>query len=393
MRKLLPVTLLFAACDQALVLASRPQGVDWTSPGTQIPASPQIADYVVAALEDRQGNLWFGTNGQGVACYQPATGSGQPGKLIYFSTREGLIDDVVTDIVEDQAGRLWFGTHRGASLYDPQGAPLAAGPVFLGFGPTAGLTGSGCKLLVDRQGTLWAGTGDGAFRFDGERFRPFELPTPPIETPTYKVTLGKVWDLMEDSHGCIWFARDGLGACRYDPRVALAPGTQAFTHFTQNDGLCSNNVASLAEDRLGHIWFGSITSDHPRYIPEGGLSRYDPQAQRQPATPLCLRFPELKGLSGNDVYNIYLDRTGQIWIGAVGVGAYRYAPNTGPGSSAASFGLFDQADRPDLIPTLAVQAMLHDRQGTLWFGFSGGLFRFEDGRFLNVTQSGPWESR
>lgn len=323
-----------------------------TAPLPALSDTAQIAEYIVAAFEDSNGNLWFGTNGQGVARWD--------GKALrYFSIAEGLVGDVVTGIAEDRDGNLWFGTHSGTSRYD--------GRTFTNFGSAEGLQGSGCKVLVDRNGTVWAGTSDGVFRFADERFLAFPLPVPVIETPSYKMTPGKVWDLFEDSKGNIWIARDGYGACRYD-------GTN-FTHFTKNDGLCSNNVASIVEDAKGNLWFGSITSDFPP-INEGGVARYDGKS--------CTRFPEVEGLTANDVYNIYADRLGNIWIGAIRVGAYRYSGN--------SFTLFDKTDRPDLTKYFAIQAFVEDRHGTLWFGFSGGLFRFDGNSFLNVMQGGPWTS-
>jgi ligand-binding sensor domain-containing protein len=94
------------------------------------------------------------------------------------------------------------------------------------------------------------------------------------------------------------------------------------------------------------------------------------------------RFPEVVGLTANDVYNIFTDRAGNVWIGAIGVGAYRV--------DGASFTLFDQTDRPDLTKTYGIQSFVEDRRGTLWFGFSGGLFRFNGNGFTNVTRGGPW---
>lgn len=313
----------------------------------------------MAAFEDSKGNLWFGTNGQGVARYDGRS-------LRYFSIGEGLIGDVVTGIAEDRDGNIWFGTHTGASRFD--------GATFTGLGPAEGLVGDGCKVLVDHKGNVWAGTSTGVFRLEGSRFNAFELPTPLVDTPSYKMVPGKVWDLFEDSKGNIWFARDGYGACKYDPSAALGTSGTAFTHFTKKDGLCSNNVASIVEDARGNIWFGSITSDFPKYIEEGGVSRYDGRSFN--------RFPEVKGLSANDIYNIYADRSGNIWIGAIRVGAYRFDGTT--------FTLFDQTDRPDLTTYFAIQAFVEDRNGTLWFGFSGGLFRFNGISFVNVTQGGPW---
>ncbi|MBK9147327.1 MAG: hypothetical protein IPM12_05825 [Flavobacteriales bacterium] len=313
----------------------------------------QVAEYIVAAHEDSKGNLWFGTNGQGLARWDGSA-------LRYYSIAEGLIGDVVTGIAEDRNGDLWFGTHSGASRYD--------GSTFTGFGSAEGLHGQGCKVLVDRNGTVWAGTSDGVFRFSGERFTAFEVPIPAIEEPSYKMNPGKIWDLFEDIKGNIWFARDGYGACKYDGST--------FTHFTKKDGLCSNNVASIAEDRHGHIWFGSITSDHPNYIEESGVSRYDGKTFTQ--------FPDMDGLTDNDIYNLYADRAGNIWIGAVRKGAYRFDGKT--------FTLFDRTDRPDLTKYFAIQAFVEDRHRTLWFGFSGGLFRFNGSSFVNVTRGGPWKS-
>ena len=198
----------------------------------------------------------------------------------------------------------------------------------------------------------------------------FDLPEPMIDTPSYKMNPGKVWDLFEDSKGNIWFGRDGYGACKYDPSAARRTGGTTFTHFTKKDGLCSNNVASIAEDLNGNIWFGSITSDFPAYIEEGGVSRYDGQR--------FTRFPDVKGLTANDIYNLYADRAGNIWIGAVRVGAYRY--------DGKNFTLFDKTDRPDLTKYFAIQAFVEDRNGTLWFGFSGGLFRFNGTIFEHISR-------
>ncbi len=320
----------------------------------------QISDYIVAAFEDSQGNLWFGTVGDGVVRYSadPAVAPGE--RLRYFTTEDGLADMVSCSIVEDQQGHIWIGSHDGATRFD--------GKTFTAFKTPEGLHGAGCVLLVDHNGTLWAGTNDGAFRFDGTRFQPFPIPTPAIKEPSHKWVAGKVWSISEDSQGNIWFGRDGFGASRYDGR--------SFTHFTKEDGLCSNNVASIVEDAAGNLWFGSITSDFPP-IKEGGVARYDGKTFAQ--------FPDVKGLSAGDVYYVCVDRAGSIWVAAVGVGAYRF--------DGAGFTLFDKTDRPDRAQNFAIQAFAEDRQGTKWFGLSGGLFRFDGSAFVNVTRGGPWEAR
>lgn len=383
---LLSSAMLMTSCN-GQVTTSAEAGAN-EQPGKTQPSGTDttpVAEYIVAAHEDSKGNLWFGTNGQGVARWDGS-------ELRYYSIAEGLIGDVVTGIAEDRNGDLWFGTHSGASRYNPSAALGASGSAFTGFGSAEGLHGQGCKLLVDRNGTVWAGTSDGVFRLVGERFIAFEVPIPAIEAPSYKMTPGKIWDLFEDSKGNIWFARDGYGACKYDPSAAPRTGCSLFTHFTKKDGLCSNNVASIAEDKHGNIWFGSITSDHPNYIEEGGVSRYDPSASLRTGGKAFTQFPDVDGLTANDIYNLYADRAGNIWIGAVRKGAYLFDASTALSTGSTTFTLFDKTDRPDLTKYFAIQAFVEDSHGTLWFGFSGGLFRFNGSSFVNVTRGGPWKS-
>ncbi len=335
----------------------------------------QISAYIVAAFEDSKGNLWFGTVGDGVIRYAPTPMVVQGERLTYFTTEHGLADMVACSIVEDTQGNIWIGSHDGATRYD--------GTTFTAFKTLEGLHGAGCVLLVDRNGTLWAGTNDGAFRFDGKRFQPFNIPTPAIKEPSHKWVAGKVWALMEDSKGNIWFGRDGYGATKYDPSAPLIEGGERFTHFTKMDGLCSNNVTRIVEDAQGNLWFGSITSDFPP-IKEGGVARYDGRT--------FTRFADVKGLTDSDVYMVFAERSGKVWVCSVGVGAYRYDPSTSLSNGGNSFTLFDRTERPHLIQNFGVQAVLEDSRGTLWFGFSGGLFRFNGTEFANVTRGGPWGS-
>ncbi|MCC6460350.1 MAG: hypothetical protein IT260_07750 [Saprospiraceae bacterium] len=312
----------------------------------------QIDEYVVEVFEDSKGHLWFGTIAKGAARYDGKT-------LRYFSTQDGLCDNTIVSIAEDKAGNLWFGTHAGVSKFD--------GKTFSNFTEEKGIHGPGGTMLVDRQGNVWVGTNHGAFRYNGDSFVEFKIPVPVIENPSYKWVPGKIWSIREDQKGNIWFGRDGYGACKYDG--------SSFTHFTKKDGLGSNNVSNILEDKQGNLWFATLTSDFPRNAKEGGLCRYDGKT--------FVPFPEMKGLHENDVYTIYEDRAGNIWIGAIGLGAYRYTDGR--------FTLYTEVDRKDLIYNFGIQGILEDRNGTLWFGFSGGLFRFSGTSFVNVTTTGPWK--
>ncbi|MEO6036867.1 MAG: two-component regulator propeller domain-containing protein [Saprospiraceae bacterium] len=57
-----------------------------------------------------------------------------------------------------------------------------------------------------------------------------------------------------------------------------------------------------------------------------------------------------------------------------------------------AFTLFSETDRKDLMPYgYGIQCILEDKNGALWFGLSGGLFRLQGSSIINVTQDGPWK--
>lgn len=320
----------------------------------------QIGEYVVEIFEDKAGNLWFGTMAKGAARYDGKT-------LSYLTTADGLCDNTVASIAEDDAGNLWLGTHSGLSKY--------SGGKFTNYTKKEGLCHDRVSnILIDRAGTIWVGTWGGVCRFDGVRFSDFPLPIPVVDVPAYQETANWVTTILEDKQGNIWIGRSGYGACKYD----TASGT--FTQFTKKDGLASNCVQAIVEDRQGNIWFGCrvAENDHPdagARTGDGGLSRYDGST--------FIQFPEVEGLSKNNVYTIYEDHSGDIWICATGFGAYRF--------NGEKFTLFKETDRMDLTYNFGLQSILEDRNGTLWCGFSGGLFRFNGTTFVNVTSVGPWK--
>ena len=228
------------------------------------------------------------------------------------------------------------------------------------------------NILIDRDGNIWVGTWGGVCRYNGTSFSNFPVPNPDVEIPGYQQTENWVTKIMEDKKGNIWFSRSGYGVCKYDG--------QFFTQYTKKDGLSSNCVQVMQEDKQGNIWFGCRVAekDNPdanERTGDGGLSRYDGKT--------FIQYPGLEGLSENDIYAIYEDKTGNIWIGASGVGVYRYDGDT--------FNIYKGTDRMDLTYSFSVQSILEDRKGTIWFGFSGGLFRLNGASIMNVTQDGPWK--
>ncbi|MGB5369750.1 MAG: two-component regulator propeller domain-containing protein, partial [Flavobacteriaceae bacterium] len=71
----------------------------------------RLSDFVRRIFQDKQGNLWFGTNGDGVIRFDGS-------KLEYFAIDEGFGGIAVRGIVEDKHGNIWFGTEQGLTKFD-----------------------------------------------------------------------------------------------------------------------------------------------------------------------------------------------------------------------------------------------------------------------------------
>ena len=350
--------LLLAFCLSCTAQKKEKTDPDQAAEQLALPLRPQtpIADFVVEVFADSKGNLWFGTMSKGVARYDGKS-------LYYFTTNDGLSGNTVASIIEDDEGNIWFGTHSGLSRYD--------GFVFKNYTRADGLCHDRVSnLLIDKTGNFWVGTWGGVCRFESGEFSAFELPIPDVELAPYQTTHDWVTEITEDTHGNIWFGRDGYGACKYDG--------ESYVHFTEDNGLPSNNVQAIYPDSAGSIWFGTRVAERDAPDPSdregnGGLSRLVGNTITNFTQP---------GLSENDIYTVTGDSHGNLWISAIGHGVYRY--------DGTAFKLYSDTDRPDLIQGFGLQGFAEDINGEIWLGFSGGLFRIVDGQLVHIGKEGPW---
>jgi ligand-binding sensor domain-containing protein/serine phosphatase RsbU (regulator of sigma subunit) len=286
---------------------------------------------VRSILEDKNGNLWFGTYGGGVCRYDGES-------FTHFTEKEGLSSNTIWSILEDKNGNLWFGSDGGGvSRYD--------GESFTHFTEKEGLSNNNVRSIVeDKNGNLWFGTrGGGVSRYDGESFTHF--------TEKEGLSSNTIWSILEDKNGTLWFGSDGGGVSRYDG--------ESFIHFTEKEGLSNNTVRSILEDNKGNLWFGTDG---------GGVSRYDGKS--------FTHFTEKEGLSNNKVWSIVEDNKGNLWFGTFGGGVCRYDDE--------SFSHFTEKEG---LSNNTVRSILEDNKGNLWFGTDGGgVSRYDGKSFTHFTQ-------
>ena len=137
--------------------------------------------------------------------------------------------------------------------------------------------------------------------------------------------------------------------------------------------LVSNNVYTIYGDRSGQMWLGL----------EGGISRFDPATDGFVNYPV----PDNPASLASTVWVIHQDRSGALWAGTWGGVLIRFDEKAKAFVSYAP----DSRD-PRKLNGGGINTILEDRTGTLWVGTFDGLYRHDrrSGAFARYTESaGP----
>jgi len=114
----------------------------------------------ISLLEDKQGNIWVGSSGDGVERFNPSTGEWQ---LFQHDSSDAssLSNEFVESILEDKSGKLWYATGGGLNRFDPETE------TFTSYWQKDGLDNDWVKSVIeDDQGHFWLSTDGGISRFD-----------------------------------------------------------------------------------------------------------------------------------------------------------------------------------------------------------------------------------
>ncbi|MFD2904602.1 hybrid sensor histidine kinase/response regulator transcription factor [Sphingobacterium anhuiense] len=131
-------------------------------------------NYVLSIYTDRAGNVYAGTNGNGVGLLQKGDK-----QFKTLSEREGLINDVVQSIVEDNTGKMWFSTNKGLSCYDPLQKTFKNYAYSVGLQEGAFAIGAGLMLP---DGEVYFGGQEGFNHFYPKNLKINTNPSKPVLT-------------------------------------------------------------------------------------------------------------------------------------------------------------------------------------------------------------------
>lgn len=243
------------------------------------------------------------------------------------------------------------------------------------------------RILFDRKGFIWEGTGNALYRFDGNNYLTYGFRNLDSTSLAGQV----VTSIYEDHQGIMWIGTYGA-LNRLDPRTGLIKQFMPDSaDYMNND----NRIKLIHEDKQGMLWvltcgkifsFDRETCRFTRYFPDCPFissSWVNDRGKFLEDSGGNLWLAGKDGLSvkmrGNTDFISYSksdkvscvaeDRSGTVWYGTSRKGLHRIV---NPGSGSAE--RIDFINNEKLISKLdTILCILPDDNGTLWL-FGNGIF-------------------
>ncbi|MHB8679812.1 MAG: EAL domain-containing protein [Rudaea sp.] len=287
------------------VATAEPDGAAFRFAMDPAPGRDQMGNSIRSVLEDDQGRLWMGTDGDGLKRYDPARDTfeyfdGVFGDA-YATARDDLFPGVYVFALAHAGGdALWVGTNHGAFRFDPD--KRQATPVAVDAEHGNGLPGNVVRAILNaRDGSVWFGTyGQGLAHWwpaaaeRPARWQQFRHRASEADS----LASDSVMALMQDGEGRIWAGTaDGLSVFNTQNGAM-----RTFRHDPANrESLSDNLVRSLLQSGDGTLWVGT----------QSGLDRVDiPDAESLRFT----HYSTIGGLPSVTVYGLLEDAHHNIWL-------------------------------------------------------------------------------
>ena len=320
---------------------------------------PQLDGYDVPTLaEDHEGAVWAAGLRWEHAFWEPGRLCTIKAGNVQCMGSDGIFGFGVTQIHEDSRGNFWLGAANGVWRWKP--APAERYPFRAGLLGSPTLVFSRNSIIDgERGGLIIAGFRD-IVQFVNGKTEPFPFPFPP---PAFKNTT-----LLRDRDGSLWISSTDVGLAH------VHQGRMDF--FTDQDGLTSNSIEGLFEDREGSIWVAT----------NRGIDRF-----RENTIPTISTG---QGLSSRVVLCVLAARDGSVWLGTSDglnrwkdgrVTIYRKPTRSARQNSRTPLGERVREVTSKGLPENFIISLFEDRKGRIWLSTARGLAYFENGKVSRVA--------
>ena len=291
-------------------------------------------------------------------------GEGMDVKIVKYDISDGLLDTDVSCGLQDYIGYIWFSTHDGLVRYDGSS-----------FKTYKAWVGDDCPLLVNRIDFIGEDSNHDILCYSDNRHFRFRRSTAKFEKTSDRITdarhlkdndssmVNKLKKLDEyknirikvrlvDNQGGIWVSSNrGLERVVYVKKKAKTNKDGNAKEEIIRGLMCDGSGRIWVSDKNGYVRIYNHLAGRPLYLrPDGTLS-----GKRIPF--------------GYNIYKIFEDSRGRIWLGAKPGGLFLLRP-AGKGYALSRY----QHESNDSygISGDFVYSVAEDRRKRIWIGTYGG---------------------
>lgn len=249
----------------------------------------------------------------------------------HYQVENGLSNNTVFCSIQDKDGFLWFGTKDGLNRFD--------GYRFKLFNIVSRNENSLSRdqiscLLTDDKGILWVGSQKGLYRYDAQQER----------LVAFIDSLPNIYDLCMDKKGQLWFTSN-VTVCRYNF------GTKTIKIFLPNQYFSATAI-SQSED--GAMWFSTV---------DGFLEKFDDATETFRGYNVFAHSPHAVS---NWIEKIQATGKGSIYIGTASQGLKEFDMASSTYKDILMY-------NPDKT-TVYVRDILKYSDHEFWFATESGIF-------------------
>lgn len=253
------------------------------------------SNVVWSVFRDSRGNLWVGTWGGGLCLFNEENKS----FTRYISNEKdtnSIGGNNVSRIIEDKKGNLWIACMGGGlNCFNYTTKRFKQYKVTLNQNSLSCLWVS--DIAEDNEGNIWIASTEAVDVFDRKR-NCFVKYTNNVNDKK-SISYNGATNIFKDSSGNMWIGTsNGLNL--------FNEVDSTFKCFTEDDGLCNNNIVSIIEDDNQNLWIST----------SNGISKFI-NGVNIPGKPIFKNFYMSDGLQGNE-FNTrasYKSNDNQLYFG------------------------------------------------------------------------------
>jgi len=300
-------------------------------------------NHINVVLEDNEKKLWIGTN-NGLNLFNKKEGNFL--RIDIPKIKGGR--NYISSIIQDANNTVWIGTFGGVKRLNKEKYLLEE----ISNDPNSPFKKSRVlSLFYDGKYGVLVGTSKGLQCFDPKNGIKKNLPK--ILGSNAAFLKAKVWKVIKEKNGDLWFATETNGVFRYSQTKNSL--TNYLHDFKNENSLSSNWVNDIVSIDDNTVWFATknglcvFKKDKNKFI----------KYKHNPLTSYSL--------SDDDVKCFVKDRHSDIWIGTSGGGVNFFQKTN------ANFINIRETIKPNFgLNNGLANAVAKESDGSLWVGTNGG---------------------